>query len=367
MEKLNWFWQDLRFALRGIKKDRGFALLAIFALALGIGAATVIFSVIENVLIEPFPYRNADRLALAYIHDLTKPTDYDQPFYSVPEFLDIREQNHVFGEVMGVAPLDILYQDKEGTQQFSGASVTANSFEFLGVKPLLGRNLVPDDGKPGAPPVFSISYRLWKKQFNGDPNLVGTTLLLNGESRTLIGVMPPRFLLFNDDIWVPLALNRSDPANQQTYLWTVGRLKPGVTLQQVVSDFDVITKRLAKQYPADYPTKFSVVSKTLTDDVVGHFKGTLYTLLAAVTMLLLIACSNVANLLLARATAREREIAIRASMGASRGRIIRQLLVESFVLAAGGCLLGCLFAYGGLRASPPPCRRKPFPPKRCCG
>src|SRR5271169_4658406 len=185
MEKLNWFWQDLRYAARGIRKDRGFALVAIFALALGIGATTVIFSVIENVLIEPFPYREADRLVLACVHDLTKPTDYDQSFYTVPEFLDIREQNHVFQEVMGVAPLDILYQDKEGTQQFTGASVTANAFEFLGMTPLLGRNIVPDDGKPGAPPVFSMSYRLWKKQFNGDPNLVGTTLLLNGEPRTL--------------------------------------------------------------------------------------------------------------------------------------------------------------------------------------
>ncbi len=349
MEKLNWFWQDVRFAVRGIRKDRGFALLAIFALALGIGATTVIFSVIENVLIEPFPYRDANRLALVYVHDLTKPTDFDQSFYTVPEFLDIRDQNHVFEEVMGVAPLDILYQDREGTQQFNGAWVTANSFEFLGMKPLLGRNLVPDDGKPGAPPVFSISYRLWKKQFNGDPSLVGTTLLLNGEARTLIGVMPPRFLLFNDDIWVPIVLNRSDPANQMISLWTLGRLKPGVTLRQTVSDFEVITKGLAKQYPKEYPTKFSVLSKTLTDDVVGHFKGTLYTLLAAVTMLLLIACSNVANLLLARATAREREIAIRTSMGASRGRIIRQLLVESLVLAAGGCLLGCLFAYAGLK------------------
>ena len=349
MERLNWFWQDLRFAIRGIKKDRGFALLAIFALALGIGATTVIFSVIENVLIEPFPYRDADRLAVVYVHDLTRPTDYDRSAYTVPEFLDIREQNHVFEEVLGVAPLDILYQDKEGTQQFTGASVTANAFEFLGMKPLLGRNIVPDDGKPGAPPVFSISYRLWKKQFNADPGLVGTTLVLNGESRTLVGVMPPRFLLWNADIWVPLVLNRSDPANQRTYLWTLGRLKPGVTLRQVISDFEVITKRLAKQYPAEYPTKFSVVSKTLTDSVVGHFKATLYTLLAAVSMLLLIACSNVANLLLARATAREKEIAIRASMGASRGRLIRQLLVESFVLASGGCLLGCLFAYGGLK------------------
>jgi putative ABC transport system permease protein len=349
MERLSSFWQDLRFAVRGIRKDRGFALLAILALALGIGATTVIFSVIENVLIEPFPYKDADRLVLAGVHDLTKPTDYDRSFYTVPEFLDIREQNHVFQEVLGLSPLDILYQDKEGTQQFNGAWVTANAFEMLGMRPLLGRNLVPDDGKPGAPPVFSMSYRLWKKQFNADPGIVGTTLVLNGEARTLVGIMPPRFLLFNDDIWVPLVLNRSDPANQMISLWTLGRLKPGVTLRQTVSDFEVITKGLAKLYPTEYPTKFSVVSKTLTDSVVGHFRGTLYTLLAAVSMLLLIACSNVANLLLARATVREREIAIRASMGASRGRLIRQLLIESFVLASGGCLLGCLFAYGGLK------------------
>ena len=135
MERLNWLWQDLRYAARGIRKDRGFALVAMLALALGIGATTVIFSVIENVLIEPFAYRNADRLAVVYVHDVSKPDSDGSSFYNVPEFLDIREQNHVFDEVMGVTPLDVLYQEKESTQQFTGASVTANSFEMLGMKP----------------------------------------------------------------------------------------------------------------------------------------------------------------------------------------------------------------------------------------
>ncbi len=161
--------------------------------------------------------------------------------------------------------------------------------------------------------------------------------------------MPPRFLLGNVDIWIPNNMNRSDPENQRLEFWLLAHLKPGVTVQQAASDFDVIARRLAKIYPDDFPKQFTVLSKTLTDDVVGQFRMTLFTLLAAVGMLLLIACSNVANLLLARATAREREIVIRASMGASRGRIVRQLLVESLLLALGGCLLGCLFAHFGLK------------------
>jgi putative ABC transport system permease protein len=349
MEWFRSFSQDARYALRGIRRDRGFALLAILALALGIGATTVIFSVIENVLIEPFPYRDADRLALVYVHDTTRPADYNNPTYQLPEFLDIRDQNHVFEDVMGNSGLDVLYTSKDGTLQFDGQWVTPNTFEFLGMQPLLGRIITRADGDPGAAPVFAMSYRLWKKQFNSDPSLVGKTLVLNGEPRTLVAVMPPRFLLGNVDIWVPNNMRRSDPANQHLELWLLARLRPGVTTQQAASDFDVIARGLAKTYPNDFPKQFTVLSKTLTDDVVGQFKMTMFTLLAAVTMLLLIACSNVANLLLARATAREREIAIRASMGASRRRIVRQLLVESLMLALGGCLLGCLFAYFGLK------------------
>ena len=349
MERLSWFAQDLRYALRGFRRDRGFTLLSILALALGIGAVTVIFSVIENVLIEPFPYRAPERLALIHVNDTTRQEGYYNPSFRLPEFLDIAAQNHIFEDVMGNSQLDILYTSKEGTLQFDGQWVTPNTFEFLGMQPVLGRTITRADGDTGAAPVFAMSHRLWKKQFNSDPTLVGKTLVLNGQPRTLVAVMPPRFLLGNCDIWVPNNMNRSDPGNQRLEFWLLARRKPGVTLQQVTSDADVIVRNLAKTYPNDFPKKFTVSAKTLTDDVVGQFKGTLYTLLAAVGMLLLIACSNVANLLLARATAREREIAIRASMGASRGRIVRQLLVESLMLALGGCLLGCLFAYFGLK------------------
>jgi len=349
MESLSSFAQDGRYALRGFRRDRGFTLLAIVALALGIGAVTVIFSVIENVLIEPFPYRSPKRLALVYVHDTSKPEYWNNASYKLPEYLDIVAQNHVFEDVMGNSGIDILYTDREGTLQFDGQWVTPNAFEFLGMQPLLGRMITRSDGDAGAAPVFAMSYRLWKKQFNSDPNLIGKTLVLNGQPRTLVSIMPPRFLMGNVDIWMPNNMNRSDPENQQVEFWLLAHIKPGVTLQQVTSDFEVIARNLAKTYPKDFPTQFTVLSKTLTDDVVGQFRATLFALLAAVGMLLLIACSNVANLLLARATAREREIAIRASMGASRGRIVRQLLVESLMLATGGCLLGCLFAWLGLK------------------
>ena len=342
MERLSWFAQDVRYALRGFRRDRGFTLLAVLALALGIGATTVIFSVIENVLIEPFPYRDPDRLAVLYVHDTTRPADYNNPTFRLPEFLEIRDQNHIFEDVMGNSGLDILYSSGDGTLQFQGEWVTPNTFEFLGMQPLLGRMIVRADGNAGAAPVFAMSHRLWKKQFNSDPGLVGKTFVLNGEPRTLVAVMPPRFLLGNDDIWMPNSMSPSDSANRHINFWTLGRLKPGVTTQQAASDFEIIARRLAKTYADDFPKQFTVLSKTLTDDVVGQFRATMFTLLAAVTMLLLIACSNVANLLLARATAREREIAIRASMGASRGRIVRQLLVESLMLAlAAVCWAAC--------------------------
>lgn len=352
MEMLEWLGQDLRYGLRNLNKERRFALLAICALALGIGATTVIFSVIYNGVLDPFPYREAGRLTNFFIHDVSQPKDEGRPVFTLPEFFDYKEQNHVFEDMVGVERLDVLYAKGEGTLQFDGARVSANTFQFLGVAPLLGRPITPQDGRPGAPPVFAMNYKMWRSQFNGDPKVLGSTLTLNGEPRTLVAIMPPRFQFWGVDLWIPHAFSRNDPTTMggfPRYIWAMGRLKPGISLQAAAADLEVLGHRLAKIYRKDYPDKFTVRTKSLADSVVQDFKTMLYILIGAVIMLLLISCSNVANLLLARATAREKEIAIRSSMGASRGRLVRQLLVESFLLAAAGGLAGCFLAYGALK------------------
>lgn len=348
MERLNWFWQDLRYGLRSLRKDRGFVSLAVLALALGIGATTVIFSVLDNVLLEPFPYKNPDRLAMFVIHDNTRSDQDGRGGFSYAEYMDYKEQNHVWEGLIANNGLDVLYTDKEGTRQYHGGEVSGETFEFLGMQPLLGRTLVPDDARPDAPAVAVMSYRVWQKDFNGDPKIINSTLQLNGKQVTLVGIMPPRFLFGAEDFWLAITLTRNDtsPFNR---VWLLGRLKPGVSLKAAASDLDVVARRLSTVYRKDYPANFSIKVMSLADQVVGQFRVMLFALMAAVSMLLLIACSNVANLLLARATAREKEIAIRASMGASRARLVMQLMVESLILAALGCLAGSLFAYGGIK------------------
>ena len=350
------FVRDFQYALRSLAKDRRFALVAVFTLALGIGATTVMFSVLYSVVIDPFPYRDFQHSVILEMWDLTSPREVEARYhYTIPEFLAVRDQNHVFEDIVANYQLDVLYRDGRGTRRFLGGYVTTNGFSFLDVPPLLGRYFGPDDGKPGAPFVFMMNYRLWQTEFGGDPTILGQTFFLNGKLRTLIGIMPQRFNGYGSSLWFPLDLRPGAdgtvfPVKDPDIIWACARLRKGVSLQVAAADVDAILHRMAQANPGElYPRRFRIVVRTLLDFVVGDFSKTLYALLAAVSMLLLIACGNVANLLLARATAREREIAVRASLGASRGRLIRQLLVESFLLASGACCAGCLLAYLGLK------------------
>jgi putative ABC transport system permease protein len=343
-------WQDLRYGARMLLKNPGFTLIAVLTLALGIGSTTTIFSAIQNILLDPFPYTDAKRVVAIQIHDMSNSRPGGRTFYQTPEFLDYQEQNHVFEEVIGGTGNDVLYNSGEGgMEQFQGGYVTPNTFRFLGVPAYLGRGILPEDAKPDAPPVFVMSYKLWAKRFNQDPSIMGKVFVLNGTPTTLVGVMPPRFTKLGADLWIVREMVRSDPRANRDYWNFQGKLKPGVTIQQAQADIEVIARRLAQVYPDNYPKNFSVQIISWVDSLVGQFRKTLYTIAAAVALLLLIACSNVANMLLARATAREKEMAIRSALGASRMRLVGQLLTESLLLALSGAIVGCLLSYAGIK------------------
>ncbi len=340
-------FRDFRYALRTFRKDRRFSLIAIFALALGIGASTIVFSVVYNVFFHAFPYKTYNRSVILSIHDLESVGEARvRKYFSPEEVRAFREQNHVFEEVIGYGAMRPTYDDGKSVRFFSrGAVVTPNTFNYLGVPPLLGRSISEEDGRPGAPLVFVMNYRLWQREFSGDAEILGRTFILNGKPTTLVGIMPLRFNAFGANFWLPATPDYPS-------LQLMGRLRPGVNVRTAGAELDGIAHHMHKPNPDGiFPEdRFTIVSETFLDSLIGTFKETLYVLLAAVLLLVLIACSNVANLLLARATAREREIAMRATLGATRNRLIRQLAVESFILAAAASLAGCGLAYFGLRA-----------------
>jgi len=251
-------WQDLRYGWRGLRNRPGFTLLAVLTLALGIGAATTIFSVIQNVLLDPFPYINADRVVMIQIHDTSSTRPGGRSGFQTPEFLDYQEQNHVFEDVIGGGVNDVLMLTGEGTEQFNGGLVTGNTFQFLGVPAQIGRVLTPDDANPGAPPVFVMAYKMWLAQYNLDPQVLGRTFVLNGVPTTLVGIMPARFTKLAADLWRPVRIDRGDPELSRRYFAFQARLKPGVTIQQARADVEVVARRLAQVYPLNYPKQFSV-------------------------------------------------------------------------------------------------------------
>lgn len=343
------FWQDIRYGARVLFKRPGFAVVAIITLALGIGVNTAIFSVVNAVLLSPLPYGKVDELVMIFRTQLTTKTDKGPE--SVPNLLDVKQQNQVFEQVAATRNQQFVLTDGEQPERASGARIAANLFSLLKVKPILGRDFLPSEDQPGAEPVAIISHNLWQQRYGGDPSAVGHRLTVDGKSYTLVGVLPAGIYYPNPDIniYIPLVFEPKEILRGAGFLRLIGRLKPGVSLEQAKADMDTVAARMAQQYPAENQgVGYNLV--TLHEQVVGPIKPALLILLAAVGCVLLIACTNVANLLLARASARQTEFAIRAALGATRVRLIRQMIIESVLLSLIGGVFGLLFALAGVPA-----------------
>jgi putative ABC transport system permease protein len=342
--------RDVAYATRTLNRTRAFTATAVITLALGIGAVTIIYSVLRNVVLDPFPYSRSDRLVNVLLKDASDRI-IRGPYFPAPEWLDYQEQAQVFEDVVGTSREGMFWDGASGPELMMTAWMTPNGFDFLGVAPLIGRVFTHADAAPDATPVAVMAHRTWVGRFGADPGVIGRTLTLNGQARTVIGVMPPRFEWNIADLWLPDALDRADdPKTPRGSRAFQAHLRPGVTPAEAEAQLNVIGARRAAQFPNEYPPRYRFEVIKVVDWVVRDFRGVLYTLFGAVSLLLVISCCNVANMLLARATTREREMSIRVALGASRSRIVRQLLAESALLAAGGLVAGCAVAYGGIAA-----------------
>lgn len=349
--------QDIRYAFRMLLKRPSFTVIVVLTLALGIGANTTIFSAIDAVLLNPLPYKDAERLMVVWeTNKQLGPEMWDRNEAAIGNFLDWRSRSQSFDQLGALFDTDMNLTGVGEPQRIKSCVVTANFFQVLGVQPLLGRSFPPEAETPGSPFTAIISHELWQRQFGSDPSLINKDLTLNGHQVSVIGVMPPGFELQfpitgHVDMWVPMIIDAADPDYHDrgnNFLYTLGRLKPGVSHEQAQTEMNLIASQLQQQYP-ETNTEKGVRVVALHKQVVGKVESYLYMLFAAVGFLLLIACANVAGLLLARVTARHREVAIRMAVGASRWRLIRQLLTESVILSALSGLLGLLIAYGGVK------------------
>lgn len=346
--------KDIRYGVRGLLKHPGFTAIVVITLALGIGASTAIFSVVDNVLLRRLPYRNADRIVA--IQEVNREGKRGQ--VTSANFLDWRAQNTVFEQLAALKITTSNLALSDHAERIDLAQTNANFFDVLGIIPQYGRLFIPQDEQAGHEPVVVVSDTLWQRRFGSDPSLVGKPITLDGRDYTVIGITPPGFQYPNKtELWVPplrlvpeLYLNQDVTQTRgMGYLSAIALLKPGVSLQQAAAEMETITARLRQQYPTTNNRRFDRVV-SLHEHLIGDTNKVLWLLLGAVTFVLLIGCANVANLLLANAAARQKEMAIRTALGASRWRVMRQLFTESTILALTGGAVGVLVAIWGLAA-----------------
>lgn len=343
-------WQDTRYGIRMLRRNPGFTAVAVVTLALGIGANTAIFSVVNGILLRPLPYQDPARLVMMW-HNNTK-EHKSQDWMAYQTLLDLREENKSFQDVAGMTlQWRFGLATEEGQETLQGYWVSASFFSLLGVEPFRGRAFLPEEDKPGGAPAVIVSHRLWQNAFGADPNILGRTITIDNHPAPVVGVMPAGFKFVDDaDLWAPLAQNPFFARGPRSVrvVSAIARLKPGVTLPEARTEMEAIAGRLAQAHP-DTNAGLDVNVIQLQEQIVGKVRPALLVLLGAVGFVLLITCANMANLLVARASARETEIAVRIALGAGRGRIVRQLLTESVLLSLVGGAAGLLLALGGLR------------------
>src|SRR5262245_26872785 len=349
---LETFWQDLRFGARALFRSPGFAAIAVLTLALGIGANASIFSVLNTVLLRPLPWSEPDRAVMIW----SKWTSFDKTWAAEGEVVDYRKRASTLQDVAAWGDGQVNLTGDQEPERVSAARVTANTFSTLGVTPMIGRTFTAQEDVPNGPRVVVLGYALWNRRYSADASIVGRSVLVNGSPYEVVGVMPPGFVLPTDyrsaepsQLWTTIQLNPTSMDHGNHGYYAAGRLRPGATVQQAADELHGIARAMTSEGLYPVQMQFDTVVLSLEDEVVGTVRRSIWLLFGAVGFLLLIACANVANLLLARAEARQREMAVRSALGASSLRMLRQLLTESLVLTGISAVVGLGLAFAAVR------------------